>query len=72
MKQSDSPSTLPMYWGESDPINTDNSTNCYDTPKYVVNVLGGVVLKTYRLLPESRNYRQAEKEKLVFPVPVRT
>ena len=30
----------------------------YDTRKYVVLVLGGVVSDTYRRLPESRNFRQ--------------
>ena len=58
VKQSDSPSTLGMYWEEPDQTNTDNSTNYYDTPKYVVDVLKGVVSKTYRRLPESRNYRR--------------
>ena len=57
VKQSDSPSTLDTYWEEPDQTRTDNSTNYYDTPKYVVDVLGGVVSKTYIRLPESRNYR---------------
>ena len=43
LKQSDSPSTLHTYWEELDQRNTDNSTNCYDTPKHVVDVLGGAV-----------------------------
>ena len=38
-------------------LNTDNNTNYYDTPKYVVDVLGGVVSKTYRHLTKSRNHR---------------
>ena len=37
---------LQMYWGEPDQRNTDNSTNYYDTPKYVVDVLGVAVSKT--------------------------
>ena len=38
--------------------NTDNMPNYYDTPKYVVCVLGGVVPKTDIRLPESRSHRQ--------------
>ena len=38
VKQSDSPSTLDTYWEEPDQTSTDNSTNYYDTPKYVVDV----------------------------------
>ena len=60
MKYSDSPSTLRTYWDEPDQTNTDNITNYYDAPKYVVDVLGGAVSKTYRCLPESRNRRQDE------------
>ena len=58
VKQSDSPSTLDTYWEEPDQRNTDNITNYYDTPKYVVDILGGAVSKTYRRLSESRNHRQ--------------
>ena len=48
----------PKYVGHVlDQINTDNSANDYDTPKYVVDVLGRVVSKTNRRLPESRNRR---------------
>ena len=54
MKQSDSPSTLRTYWGELDQTNTDNSPTYYDTPEYVVDVLGGAVSDTYRRLPESK------------------
>ena len=57
VKQSDRPSTLHTYWQEPDKKNTDNITNYYDTPKYVVDVLGGAVSNTYRRLPESRNHR---------------
>ena len=57
VKQSDSPSTLYTYCGEPDQRNTDTSTNYYDTSKYVIDVLGGAVSKTYRRLPESRNHR---------------
>ena len=57
VKQSDSPSTLHACWGEPDQRNTNNITNYYDTPKYVVDGLGGAVSKTYRRLPESRNHR---------------
>ena len=39
-----------------DHTNTDNSTNYYDTPMYVVNVLGGAVSRTYICLPESKTY----------------
>ena len=46
LKQSDSPSTLDTYWEGPDQANTDNSTNYCDTPKYVVDVLGGAVSKT--------------------------
>ena len=55
VKQSDSPSTLHTYWEEPDQRNTDNSTKYYDTPRYVVDVLGGSVSKTYRRLPESKS-----------------
>ena len=56
MKQSDSPSTLRAYWGEPYQTKIDNnSTNYYDTPKYVIDVLGGAVSETYIRLPESRN-----------------
>ena len=44
------------YWEKPCQRNTDNSTNYYDTPKYVVHVLRGAVSKTYRRLPETRNY----------------
>ena len=58
VKQSDSTSTLHTYWEEPDQRHTYNSsTNYYDTPRYVVDVLGGAVSKTYRRLPESRNHR---------------
>ena len=56
MKKSDSPSTLRTYRGDSDPTNTDNVTNFDDTPKNVVNVLGGAA---DRRLPESRSHRHA-------------
>ena len=36
--------------------NTDSSTNCYDTPKYVVQVLGGAASKTKIRLPQKRNH----------------
>ena len=50
-------STLLTYWVEPDQINTDN-IYYDDTPtKYVVDVLGGAVLKIYRCLPESRKHR---------------
>ena len=57
VKRSDSPSTLHTYWEEPGQRNTDNITYYYDTPKYVVKVLGGAVSKTYRRLPETRNRR---------------
>ena len=58
VKQPDSPSTLHTYWEELDQINTDHSANYYDTPKYVVDVLGGAVSESYiYYLPESRNHR---------------
>ena len=57
VKQSDSPSTLHTFWEEPDLRNTDTITNYNSTPKYVVDVLGGAVLTTYRRLPESRNHR---------------
>ena len=59
-KQSESPSKLHTYWEEPDQTNTDNITNCYDRPKYVVDVLGRAVSKTYRRLPESINHRHVE------------
>ena len=31
---------LCTYWAEPDQANTDNSTNYYDTPKCLVDVLG--------------------------------
>ena len=46
------------YWEEPCQRNTDKSINYCDTPKYVVDVLGGAVSKIYRRLPESRNHRQ--------------
>ena len=58
VKQSNNPSSLDTYWEESNQINTDNSTSYYDAPKYVVDVLGGAVSKTYRHLSESRICRQ--------------
>ena len=58
VKQSDNPSALHTYWGEPDQRHRDKSTNYYDTPKNVVDVLGGVVLNTSRRLPERRNHRQ--------------
>ena len=57
VKQSDSPSTLDTFWEEPDQRKTNNSTNYYDTPKYVVDALGGAVSKTYKRLPEGRNHR---------------
>ena len=54
VKQSDSPSTLYTYLGG---VESDNSTNYYDTPTYVVDVLGGAMSKSYRRLTESRNPR---------------
>ena len=59
VKQSDSPSTLDTCWEELDQTNADNITNYYDTPKLVVDVLGRAVSKTYRRLPESRNFRHS-------------
>ena len=56
MKQSDSPSTLRTYCGGAGSNNTDNSTNYYDTTKYVVDVLGEALSKTYRRFPKSRNH----------------
>ena len=56
VKQPDSPSMLHTYWKEPGLRNTDNSTNYYGTLKYVVDVLGGAVSKTYIRLPESRNH----------------
>ena len=59
-KQLDSPSTFHAYWEEPDQRNTEyvQHYNYHDKPKYVVEVLGGAVSKTYRHLPESRNHRQ--------------
>ena len=57
VKQPDSPSMLHKYWEEPDQRNTYNNTSYYDTPKYVVGVLGGTVSKTSRRLPERRNHR---------------
>ena len=59
VKQSDSSSTLDTYWAESDQANTDNINKYYDTPKYVVDVLGGAVSKIFRRLPKSRSCRQS-------------
>ena len=42
VKQSDNPSRLGTYWEEPGQTKTDNSTNYYDTPKYVVDVLDRV------------------------------
>ena len=45
--------------GNPDQTDTDNITNYFDTPKYVIDVLGGPCQRhTDRCLPESRNYRQ--------------
>ena len=57
VKQSDSQVRCTGIGGDPNQRNTDkdNSTNYYDTPKYVVDVFGGAVSKTYRHLPESRN-----------------
>ena len=63
VKQSDSPSMLGTYQEEPDQTNTDNSTNYYDTPKYVVDVFVGAVSKTYRRLPERRNHRHGWEAK---------
>ena len=42
----------------------------YDTPKYVVQVLGGVVSKIHRRLPESRNRRHFQRfDSMVSDVP---
>ena len=49
---------LGTFWEEPNQRNTDNNTSYDDTPKYVVDVVGGAVSKTYRRLPESRNHRQ--------------
>ena len=58
MKQSDSPRTSDTYREEPNQTKTDNSTSFYDTPKYAVAILlGGLVSKTYRRFPESKNYR---------------
>ena len=46
VKQSHSPSTLYTYRGGADQTNTDNSTNYYDTPKYVLDALREAVPKT--------------------------
>ena len=56
MKQSDGSST----WGGAGSKKMQNSTNYYDTPKYVVDVLGGVVSKIYSRLSESRNHRKTK------------
>ena len=50
---------------EPEKISTDNSTNYYDTPKYVLDVLGDAVSKTYKRLPESRKYRQRSLRQFV-------
>ena len=47
-------------------INTDNGTNYYEMPKYVVDVLGGAVSKTYRRLPQSRNHRNPLRNIFIF------
>ena len=60
VKQSDSSSTLRTYWEEPNQANTDNITNYYDRPKYVVDILGGAVSKTYRRLSEHRNHRHTK------------
>ena len=57
VKQSDK-SKYVAYWEEPHQRNVDNNTNYYDTPKYVVHVLGGAVSKTYRRISESRDHRQ--------------
>ena len=56
VKQSNEPKYVGHGLGGAGP-NIDYSTSYYDTPEYVVDVLGGAVLKTYRRLPESRNPR---------------
>ena len=66
MKESDSSSTLRTYWEGAGPTNTDNGTNYYDMPKYVVDVLGRAVSKTYRRLPESRNHRHPLRIIFIF------
>ena len=40
-----------------DQTNTNNITNYYNTPKYVVDVLGKPASKTHRRFPEGRNHR---------------
>ena len=47
------------YWEKPYQENTDNYTFYYGTSKYVVHVLGGVVSKIFRRLPESRKKRRA-------------
>ena len=43
-------------WKEPYQRHTDYNTNYDGTPKYVVDVLGGAVSKTYRRLPGIRNH----------------
>ena len=40
MKKPDSSSMLRTYWGEPDQTYAVSSVNYYDTPRYVVDVLG--------------------------------
>ena len=57
VKQSGSPSsTLHTCWGEPDQRSTNN-TNYYDTPEYVIDVLGRAMSKTNIRHSQRRNYR---------------
>ena len=63
MKQSDSPSTLDTYWEERDHSNTDDTTNYYDTPKYVVDVLEGAMSKANRRFPRAVSKKSPTRTK---------